>query len=68
MSLWEGYEEEEDDYEFDPEDEEDDELMDCGMDRSGQCSMAGSEQCDFECPLMLEIHMREARKEIKEKK
>ncbi len=22
----------------------------CGMDQSGQCSMAGSEECDFECP------------------
>jgi hypothetical protein len=26
-------------------------LMDeCGQDSSGQCSMAGSEYCDFECP------------------
>ena len=24
----------------------------CGMDRHGQCSLAGSEDCDFECPVM----------------
>jgi hypothetical protein len=23
----------------------------CGMGRDGQCSMAGSEDCDFECPV-----------------
>lgn len=57
MSLWEGYEED-DDYECDPEDDEDDDSLDCGMERNGQCSMAGSEQCDFECPLMLEIQVR----------
>lgn len=26
--------------------------FDCGMDRTGQCSMAGSEHCEFECPIM----------------
>jgi len=25
-------------------------MADCGMDRSGSCSKAGSEECDFECP------------------
>lgn len=24
----------------------------CGMDANGQCSLAGSEDCDFECPRM----------------
>ena len=24
--------------------------MACGMDRDGQCSQAGTEYCDFECP------------------
>jgi hypothetical protein len=23
---------------------------DCGQDRNGYCSKAGSEECDFECP------------------
>jgi uncharacterized protein YggL (DUF469 family) len=28
-----------------------DELMDeCGQDRNGHCSMAGTEYCDWECP------------------
>lgn len=31
-------------------DEDDDEFLDCGWDSSGGCSMAGSEECDFECP------------------
>lgn len=35
---------------------DDDFPFDCGMDRSGQCSMAGSEDCDFECPVMADIH------------
>lgn len=25
-------------------------IGECGKDRSGYCSMAGSEYCDFECP------------------
>jgi hypothetical protein len=39
-----------DDYDdYDEEDEDD--MFDCGMDSSGlSCSMAGSEDCDFECP------------------
>lgn len=24
----------------------------CGMDAHGRCSMAGTEDCDFECPRM----------------
>lgn len=32
-------------------DGEEDELEDdCGLGRDGQCSMAGTEHCDFECP------------------
>lgn len=26
-------------------------LMQCGMTTSGQCTSAGSEFCDFECPI-----------------
>lgn|SRR5262245_60868020 len=32
------------------EDALEDLLSDCGMDREGYCSKAGSEECDFECP------------------
>lgn len=37
-----------DDYEDDP----DEEFLDfvCGMMPNGQCSLAGSEDCDWECP------------------
>lgn len=27
----------------------------CGMEMDGQCSMAGSEECDFECPVMRDL-------------
>lgn len=37
------YDEEDDDFE-----EEDD--FDCGLMADGQCTMAGSEDCDFSCP------------------
>lgn len=40
-------------YEYDPEEEEiedDDEYLDCAMDRRGNCGKAGSEECEFECP------------------
>lgn len=30
--------------------ESDDSEFDCAMDRDGNCGMAGSEECDFECP------------------
>ncbi len=44
-----------DDYD-DPEfDDEDDEFpMDCHMHHDGQCGAAGSEWCEFECPVMAE--------------
>ena len=36
----------------DPDYNEDDEFLDfvCGMMPDGQCSMAGTEDCDWECP------------------
>lgn len=47
----------------DPEWEEDeDEFFDCHMDRSGQCGMAGSEECEFECPVMAAVIRRERAK------
>lgn len=43
-----------DDYDEDAddhlEDDEDEEYFDCGWSPGGGCSMAGSEECDFECP------------------
>ncbi len=39
----------EDDDGLEGEDEEE-EYMDCAMDRDGGCGLAGTEQCDFECP------------------
>lgn len=33
----------------------------CGMDADGQCSMAGSEDCDFECPVMARLRALSAR-------
>lgn len=42
-----------DDYDFDVDgDSQFDELMqECGLGSNGQCSLAGTEHCDFECPL-----------------
>lgn len=37
----------EDDYEPDPLEEAE---QDCGLGDDGQCALAGSEHCDFECP------------------
>ncbi len=41
-----------DDYEdYDgPWDEDDEDYADCGWMPGGGCSLAGSEECDFECP------------------
>lgn len=42
-----------DDYDPDDPDEDDQYSLgpeECYMDNKGQCSMAGSEYCDFECP------------------
>lgn len=52
-----------DDPEFDDEEEFD---GNCGMTPSGQCTMAGSEDCDWECPLMARIIRRQI--EAKKKK
>lgn len=39
--------------EWSPEAEEEEmDLMMCSMGRDGQCGQAGSEWCDFECPIM----------------
>ena len=42
----------EDYYDDDPRDwdEEDGDDIDCGLMRDGQCTKAGSEECDWECP------------------
>ena len=32
------------------EDDDDEELFDCGMMADGGCSKAGTEECDWECP------------------
>lgn len=39
-----------DDHLDDEPDEEDDFYLDCGLGLDGQCSKAGSEECDWECP------------------
>lgn len=36
------------DYDDDPDEEDD--FDDCGLCEDGQCRMAGTEHCDFECP------------------
>lgn len=57
------------DWDDDPEfDDADEWEFDCGMDRNGQCGLAGSEECDFECPVMAEIHRKEARKRERSRK
>ncbi|MEO9231538.1 MAG: hypothetical protein ABI216_21670 [Devosia sp.] len=38
------------DYDDDFEDDDYDDFEDCGMGPDGQCSMAGSEWCDWDCP------------------
>lgn len=39
-----------DDDEYDDGTEDWEPEFDCGMDRSGGCGKAGSEECEFECP------------------
>lgn len=47
-------------------DDDDDEYYDCAMMPDGQCGKAGSEECDWECPIMADIIRAEiARKEKK---
>jgi len=40
-----------DDAEDTHEGRDDDELANCGMMHDGTCTAAGSEDCDFDCPL-----------------
>lgn len=47
-------EEWDEDYDNDFDEEED---FDCHMYPDGQCGAAGSEMCDFECPVMARIHI-----------
>lgn len=46
-------------------DDEEDFPFDCHMDRNGQCGKTGSEECDFECPIMADIYRREREKKAK---
>lgn len=47
-----------------PDDDFDDEdNFDCGMTPDGQCMKAGSEECDWECPVMARIIRKENAKE-----
>jgi len=40
------------DDDWEEDDEEDEfESFDCHMDRNGYCGAAGSEECEFECPI-----------------
>lgn len=58
-----------DPFDDDPDFDDDNESEfpdDCGMTPSGQCTMAGSEDCDWECPLMSRIIRRQI--EAKKKK
>lgn len=56
-------------YESDPTEggEGDDEFFDCGMTTDGQCMDAGTEQCDWECPIMANIRRTELRRKEKAK-
>lgn len=56
-----------DDPEFDDWDDEDDLYDDCSMGPGGLCGKAGSEECDFECPIMADIIRKEARKRLAKK-
>lgn len=47
---------------FDDMDDDEFFLMDCSMRPDGQCGQAGSEFCDFECPVMRDVRSQERRK------
>lgn len=47
---------------WDGEDFEDEWEFDCHMGSDGQCGAAGSEDCDFECPIMADVRARAKRK------
>ena len=40
-----------DHYDDDAYDPDDDDFLDCGLMPDGQCLKAGSEECDWECPM-----------------
>jgi hypothetical protein len=40
---------------YNDEESVDEAIQNCGMRRDGQCGKAGSEECDFECPVMADI-------------
>lgn len=72
MSLWEAYDENdpadwEDSPDFDDCEDEDDAVYDCAMQADGNCGKAGSEECDFECPLRDEADLRLARSKGRKK-
>ncbi len=57
-----------DDANWDYDDDEFDPYGDCAMMPDGLCGKAGSEECDFECPIMFEIIRKEALKRMAKKK
>ena len=57
----------EDEFDDEPDEFDDDEFFDCGMTPDGQCMKAGSEECDWECPVMADIHRAEMRRKEKAK-
>ena len=50
-----------DDIPFDDSYEFDHALADCHMMRNGLCMKAGSEECDWECPIMADLIRRESK-------
>lgn len=61
-----------DEYDFDDDPvfddcDDDDGLGDCAMGPDGQCGKAGSEECDWECPIMADIIRKEAAKKAAKK-
>jgi hypothetical protein len=41
--------------------------IDCAMMPNGQCGKAGSEECDWDCPVMREIHQKRFAKREQDK-
>lgn len=53
------------DYIDDDFEENDEDAIDCAMGPDGQCGKAGSEECDWDCPIMASIIRSEAKKKVK---
>jgi hypothetical protein len=57
-----------DDFEFEDDcmgedpDFDDDEFFDCHMGSDGYCGAAGSEDCEFECPIMADLRRKERKR------